>query len=59
MPMMIRDPISICALSYSSSVMAPALQVTGLALAGRATRGNDSKFGDFGIMTPLGEPVVP
>ena len=25
----------------------------------RITRGNDANFGDFGIMTPLDEPVVP
>ena len=25
----------------------------------QATRGNDAIFGDFGIMTPLDEPVVP
>ena len=31
----------------------------GLALAGRATLGNDANFGDFGITTPLDNPVVP
>ena len=31
----------------------------GLALAERAARGDDSNFGDFGIMTPRGESVAP
>ena len=31
----------------------------GLTLAGRATRGNDANFGDFGIMTPLDSSVLP
>ena len=31
----------------------------GLALTGQATRENGANFGDFGIMTPLDEPVVP
>ena len=39
--------------------MPPTLWAIGLALAGRATRENDASFGDFGIMTPLDEPVVP
>ena len=30
-----------------------------VALAGRATRGNDANFGDFGIMTPLDEHILP
>ena len=30
-----------------------------LDLVGRATREDDAKFCDFGIMTPLDEPVVP
>ena len=33
--------------------------VIGLALAGRATLGGNANFGDFGIMTPLDELVVP
>ena len=31
----------------------------GLTLAGRATRGNDANFGDFGIMAPLDSSVLP
>ena len=51
--------ISSRALRYSSQVLPPILWAIGLALAGRATRGKDANFGDFGIMTPLDEPVVP
>ena len=40
-------------------VLPPILCAIGLALARRAARGNDANFVDFGIMTPLDEPVVP
>ena len=53
------DLISRCTLRYTSQVLPPTLWAIGLALAGRATRENDANFGDFGIMTPLDEPVVP
>ena len=53
------DLISICALRYRSQILPPILCAIGLALAGQATRGNDANCGDFGIMTPLDEPVVP
>ena len=59
MPMRSPYLISSCALRYRSKVLPPILWAIGLALAGRATRGNDADFGDFGIMTPLDEPVVP
>ena len=39
--------------------MPPYLWAIGLAMAGRAARGNDTSFGDFGIMTPLDEHMVP
>ena len=48
-----------CALRLRSWVPPPILCAIGLALARRATRENDANFGDFGIMTPLDEPVVP
>ena len=53
------DLFSSCTIRYESQVLPPTLCAIGLALAGRATRGNDAKFGDFGIMTPPDEPVVP
>ena len=53
------DLISSCAVRYESQVLPPVLWVIGLALARRATRDNDANFGDFGIMAPLDEPVVP
>ena len=59
MPTGSPDPDSSCTLRYESQVLPPILVVIGLALAGRATRGNQANFGDFGIMTPLDEPVVP
>ena len=58
-PMRSPDLISGGALRYRSQVQPPILWIIGLALAGRGTRGNDGSFGDFGIMTPLDEPVVP
>ena len=59
MPTKSPDLISSCALRYRSQVLPPILWVIGLALAGRIIRENDAKFGDFGIMTPLDEPVLP
>ena len=59
MPMRSPDPISSCTLRKKSQVLPPTLWAIGLALARRATCGNDANFGDFGIMTPLDEPVVP
>ena len=59
LPMRTPDPISGCALRYGLQVLRPVLWAMGLALTGRAARGNDSNFGDFGIMTPRGEPVAP
>ena len=53
------DLISHCTLRWKSQVPPTTLWVVGLALAGQATRENDANFGDFGIMTPLNEPVVP
>ena len=53
------DQISSCAVRYRLEVLPPILSVIGLALAGRITRGNDANFCDFGIMTPLDEPLVP
>ena len=58
-PIWSPDPILSCALRYRSWIVPSTLWVIGLALAGRATLGNDSNFRDFGIMTPLGEPLVP
>ena len=48
-----------CTLRYESQVLPPTLWVIGLTLAGRATRGNDANFGDFGIMTPLDSSPLP
>ena len=59
MPTGDRDLISRCALRRMSEVLPPILWAIGCALAGQAKRGNDAIFGDFGIMTPLDEPVVP
>ena len=59
MPIRSPDPKLSCTLRYKSQVLPPTLCAIGVALAGRATRGNDANFGDFGIMTPLDEPVVP
>ena len=59
MPIRSPEQISGCTLRYRSQVLPPILWAIGIALAGRATRGNDANFGDFGIMTPLDEPVVP
>ena len=59
MPTGSPDLISSCTLRYESQVPLPNLWAIGLALAGRATRGNDANFGDFGIMTPLDESVLP
>ena len=59
MPKGCPDLISGCTIRYESQVLPPIRSCIGLALAGRATRGNDTNFGDFGIMTPLDEPVVP
>ena len=59
MPTESPDPISSCTLRYRSEVLLLILCAIGLALAGRATRDSDANFGDFGIMTPLDEPVVP
>ena len=59
MPTESPDLIPSCTLRYDSEVLPPILGAIGLALAGRATRENDANFGDFGIMTPLDEPLVP
>ena len=59
MPTGSPDLISSCTLRYKSQVLPSTLWVIGLALAGRAMRERDVNFGDFGIMTPLDEPVVP
>ena len=59
MPTGSPDLNSGCALRLRSKVLPPILWAIGLAVAGQATRGNDAYFGDFGIMTPLDEPVVP
>ena len=59
MPMRGLDPIQDCALRYKFEVLPPILWAIGLALAGQVTRGKEAHFGDFGIMTPLDEPVVP
>ena len=59
LPMRSPDLISSLALRYGSEVLSPILWNNGLALAGRLTRGNDADFADFGIMTPLDEPMVP
>ena len=53
------NPISGCTLRYDSQVLPPILWAIGLALAGRATRGNDAYFDNFRVMTPFDEPVVP
>ena len=59
LPTMSPDLISNSALRHRSNVLPPILCAMSLALAGRVTRGNDANFGDFGIMTPLEEPLVP
>ena len=59
MPTGSPDLSSSCTLRWKSQVPPPILCAIGLALAGRATRENDANFGDFGMMTPLDEPVVP
>ena len=59
LPTGIPDPIASCGLRYTSQVLPPILWFIGLALVGRATRGNDANFGDSGVMTPLDEPPVP
>ena len=59
MPTRSPDLISSCTLRYKYQVLSPILRAVGLVLAGRATHEKDGNFGDFGIMTPLDEPVVP
>ena len=59
MPMMSPDLYPSRAPRWSSWVLPRILWAVGLALVGRITRENEANFGDFGIMIPLDEPVVP
>ena len=59
MPTVSPDLISSSAFTFGPEVLPPILAAIGLALARQATRGVDANFGDFGIMTPLDEPVMP
>ena len=59
MPTRSSDLISSHALRYRSQVLPPILWALGLALAERASCGNDFNFGEFGIMIPHGEAVAP
>ena len=59
MPTGSPDLILSRALRGRSWVLPPILCAIGLASAERAARGNDSNFGNFGIMTQRGDSVAP